>query len=1056
MKRKLMLLLACMFIGIGVVTAQTQKVTGVVISDEDGHPVVGASVLVKGTTIGAITDLDGEFTLSNVPATAKHLVVSYIGMMTQEVSIKPVLKIVLKSDAELLDEVVVTAYGTSTKGAFTGSASTMKAATIEKRQVANVSNALAGAVAGVQIQSSNGQPGSTATVRVRGVGSINAGSNPLYVVDGIPFDGDLASINTQDIETMTVLKDAASTALYGARGANGIIMITTKKGTQGKARITFDTKLGANSRSVKNYDVMSDKAAYMENVYSALYSAGINQLKKSAADANLYANSQINKNSAGGLGYKMYTVPTGESLFGMDGRLNPNATLGYNDGTYYYTPDDWAGEMFESKLRQEYNLTVAGGNDKATYYVSMGLLDDSGIIEGSGFTRYSGRFKGEYKVTEWLKIGANVNYNYAKSNYPGEQTNTASSGNAFYIANMIAPIYPLYVRNASGQIMTNQNRKVYDYGDGESTNFSRSFMSISNPAGDLIYDKTDYLMDIFNSTWYAELNPLKGLTITARWGLNIDNTRYNNLGNTYMGQSASYGGTAYQSHTRTSGLNQQYIANYQFQVGEDNYFDITAGYDGYSMKETNLFASGQNLYNPESYYVSNAIDNIRGGGSAIDYTTIGYLARLNYSYKDTYYANVSFRRDASSRFHKDERWGNFWSGSAAWILSKEGFLQDQEWINLLKLKASFGQQGNDNVGNYYAWQDQWRVTGADGVFSDGTLIFKGNPKLHWETSTTYNVGVDFNLFANKLNGSIEYFGRKSGDMLYYKPTPGSIGYTKLPVNVGSMINRGLEIDLNWNVIQSNKFNWTITANATMIKNKITELAPELEGELIDGTRIFSEGKSMYRMWLVDWAGVNPENGVAQYWAKNADGELYKTENYSAAQSTHRVATDNLMPKVYGGFGMNFDFYGFDASFQCSYQLGGKIYDSGYAAFMHNGSSSYAGRNWHKDISNAWTPDNPNSNIPRLNSQDQYANSTSTRFITKSNYLSLNNITVGYTLPTQLVRKAMIDRVRLFFAAENVALLSSRKGLDPRQSYTSATTALYTPIRTLSGGLNVTF
>ena len=591
-----MLLLTCMFIGIGIVTAQTQKITGVVISEEDGLPIVGASVLVKGTTIGTVTDIDGNFTLPNVPTTAKHLVVSYIGMMTQEVAIKPSLKITLKSDAEILDEVIITAYGTSTKGAFTGSASTVKSGEIEKRQVSNVTKALAGAVAGVQITSSNGQPGTSATVRVRGVGSINAGSAPLYVVDGIPFDGDIASINTQDIESMTVLKDAASTSLYGARGANGIIMITTKKGTQGKARITFDTKLGSNSRAVKNYDVMNSTQDYMEATYSALYNSAIYNLNYDAARANLYANNQITTNSAGGLGYQIYTVPTGEYLFGTNGKLNPNATLGYSDGVNWFTPDNWADEMFQDKLRQEYNLTIAGGGDKANYYISMGLLDDQGVIEGSGFTRYSGRFKGEYKLTEWLKVGANINYNYINSAYPGDQTSTASSGNAFFIANAIAPVYPLYVRSASDkQIMYNGDRKVYDYGDGKSTAFSRSFMSIANPAGDLLYDKTEYLMDVLNMSWFAELNPLKGLTLTARWGLNIDNTRYNNLGNAYMGQSASYGGTAYQAQDRTSGLDQQYIATYNFQLDNKHLFDITAGYDGYRLKWSGIYASGKNL-----------------------------------------------------------------------------------------------------------------------------------------------------------------------------------------------------------------------------------------------------------------------------------------------------------------------------------------------------------------------------------------------------------------------------------------------------------------------------
>ena len=1064
MKRKLMLLLACLFVGIGLVTAQTQKVTGVVISEEDGQPVVGASVLVKGTTLGTITDVDVNFNLSNVPSSAKTLQISYIGMQTQEVAIKPKLKIVLKSDTEVLDEVIVTAYGTSTKGTFTGSASVMKADKIEKRQVSNVSNALAGAVAGVQILSDNGQPGESAKVRIRGVGSINAGMEPLYVVDGVPYDGELSSINSADIETMTVLKDAASTALYGARGANGIIMITTKKGTSGKARINFDAKWGVNSRAIKTYDVMTSPKNYIETAYQSIYNSQIS-LGYSPEDANIRANKILPSGASGGLGYQVYTTAPGELLVGSNGKLNPNATLGYSDGQYYYTPDNWADETFQNNLRQEYNLSAAGGSDKGTYYFAFGYLDDQGVISGSGFKRLNGRFKGDYKLYSWLKIGANVSYVNTESRYPGDQdaNATASSGNAFYIANNMAPIYPLYVRGADKQIMLNNGRKVYDYGDGQSTNFSRSFMSIANPSGDLIYNKREYLSDVINANWFAEITPITGLTISARYGLNIDNTRQNEMGNAYMGQSASYGGTAYQAAIRTYGFDQQYVANYQFALKDVHHFDVTAGYDGYSYEYTLLEGSGQNLYNPESFYLGNVIDKFTIGGKKDLYSTKGFFGRVNYSYNDTYFGNVSYRRDASSRFAPENRWGNFWSASVAWMLTRESFMEDITWVNMLKLKASFGQQGNDDIlypgvlleKNYYPWLDQYKMTGANGTFADGTLLYKGNPDITWETSTSYNIGADFGLFNNKLNGSIEYFGRKSKDMLYNRPTAGSLGYTAVPMNVGSMTNSGVEIDLNYQIMANKKFNWSVNLNATFVKNKINKLHPDLNGKLIDSDRIYEEGESMYRMYLVDYAGVDEKTGEALYWAKDDNGNAIKTPEYSTAEN-YKVATDDMMPTVYGGLGTTLEAYGFDASIQLSYQLGGKIYDTGYRRLMHGGASSSAGWNWHKDIYNAWTPENPTSNIPRLNANDKYTNSASTRWLTSSDYLSINNITVGYTLPQQLVKKVMLDKVRVYFTADNVALISARKGLDPRQSYISATTALYTPIRTISGGISLTF
>ena len=1066
MKRKLMLLMTYLFIGIGLVNAQISKVTGHVTSEEDGLPVVGASILVKGTAVGTVTDIDGNFTLTNVPSSAKTLLISFIGLQSQEVAVKPVVKVVLKSDAEVLDEVVVTAYGTSTKGSFTGSASVMKADKIEKRQVSNVSNALAGAVAGVQILSNNGQPGESAKVRIRGVGSINAGTDPLYVVDGVPYDGDLSSINSADIESMTVLKDAASTALYGARGANGIIMITTKKGTSGKARVNFDAKWGVNSRAVKNYDVMTSPKNYMEKAYEAIYN-GYTQTNGYPADiAHVQANKTLLSNSGGGVGYPVYTVPAGQLLIGSNGMLNPNATLGYmTEYGNWLTPDNWEDEMFQNKLRQEYNINVAGGNDKSTFYMAFGYLDDQGVIEGSGFTRFSGRLKGDYKVTDWLKVGANVNYINSESRYPGDQTNTASSGNAFYIANNIAPIYPMYVRGEDKQIMTLTGRPVYDYGDGKSVpGYSRAFMQIANPAGDLVYNKTNYMRDVFNTNWFAELTPIKGLTVSARFGLNVDNTRLNLLNNPYMGQSAEYNGEVVQAAMRTYGLDQQYVANYNFTLQDIHHFDITAGYDGYTYEYTELSGQGQNLYDPESEFVSNTIDKKNAAGFKQTYATEGFFGRVNYSYDDKYFGNVSYRRDASSRFSPDNRWGDFWAASVAWMITREEFMKNVTWVNMLKLKASFGQQGNDDlllpagksVGgsqkNFYPWMDQYSVMGANGIFSDGTLFAKGNKDITWETSTSYNVGLEFALFNNRLNGSAEYFARKSSDMLYNKPIAGSMGYTYIPMNVGSMTNSGFELDLSYQIFNRKNFSWDVNFNATFVKNKINELHPDLKGQLIDGSSIYEEGESMYRMYLVKYAGVDEETGEALYWVKDKDGKEYAKANYSLAQ-TNKAGTDNLMPKVYGGFGTSIEAYGFDASIQLSYQLGGQIYDSGYR-FMMAGKGE--GQNWHKDIYNAWTPANTKTDVPRLNAQDPFTNALSDRWLISSNYLSINNITVGYTLPSNLVKKMFIEKLRVYFTADNVGLIAKRKGLDPRQSYTTSTNSLYSPIRTISGGISLTF
>jgi len=1067
--KKLILSMLCAVMSIGLLTAQTTKITGTVLSGEDNEPVIGASVIVKGTTIGIVTDFNGYFEL-NVPANARTVQISYVGMITQEVAVQPNMRIILQADTQTLDEVVVTAYGTTTKGAFTGSASVIKAEKIEARQVSNLSNALTGTVAGVQVLSDNGQPGTSAKIRIRGVGSINAGMDPLYVVDGVPFDGDLSSINTQDIESMTVLKDAASTALYGARGANGIIMVTTKRGKSGKAVVNFDAKIGSNSRAIKTYDVMTDPQMYTEKVYEAIYNGASSQLGYTPENANAYANQYIFSTSNGGFGYPIYTLPSGEKLIGMDGRLNPNATLGYSDGEYYYTPDNWGDETFKNKMRQEYNVSVSASNERFNYYASFGYLKDQGIIDNSGFERYAGRLKGEYKVTDWFKVGGNFGYTNSNSRYPGDQDSnaTSSSANAFFISNNIAPVYPLYVRDASGNIMRDEalGTPIYDYGDGVSTNRSRKFMQIANPAGALTYDKEMYLMDIMNLTWFGELTPITGLTLTARYGLHIDNTRYNSLGNRKYGQSASYGGTAYQQHMRTYGFDQQYIGNYQFTLSDINHFDITVGYDGYDYKQTNVDASGQELYNPYSYYINNTINQRLGYGAKKAYATEGYFGRVNYNYNDTYFGSVSYRRDGSSRFNKDNRWGNFFSASAAWMISNESFMETVTWVDMLKLKASFGQQGNDDLRysnatmskNYYPYLDQFKVTGDKDVFADGTLYYKGNPDITWETSTSYNIGVDFALFKNRLTGTLEYFGRESKDMLYNKPVSPTAGYSSIPMNIGSMRNSGLEVDLGYQIIKTRNISWDVNLNATFIKNKILELHPDLQGEMITGNRIYEEGESMYRMYLARYAGVDSETGLSQYWIKDDNGNDVITTNWTTAND-NKAATDDLLPTVYGGFGTSLNAYGFDFAIQMSYQLGGKIYDQGYLQVMHGGETNNGGRNWHKDILKSWTPDNKNATVPRVNSlapQSGYANNHSDRWLESSDYLSINNISLGYTLPQNIIEKLSLSRLRVYVAADNVALISARKGLDPRQSFTSATTSLYTPIRTISGGVNVTF
>ena len=1087
--KKVLFMLAFILGGIGLATAQTSQVSGVVYSEADGEPVIGASVLVVGTNQGVATDIEGKFVISDVPASATTLRVSYIGMATQEVKILrgKTIKVTLTEDGMALDDVMVVAYGTVKKSAFTGSASVVDAEKLEDRQVSNITNALSGTMAGVQTLSANGQPGTSSTVRIRGIGSLYASNTPLYVVDGIPFDGDISSINPADIESMSVLKDAAAAALYGARGANGVIMVTTKKGKTHDARISFDAKWGRNERQLPNYDVLETADSYMETLYQAYRNNGYYSLGYDAAKAHAYANANL----FSGLGYQMYTLNGADGLIGLDGKVNPLATLGYSDGVNTITPDDWTAGTINSQMRQEYNLGVSGGTDRISYYFSAGYLEDGGIIENSGFNRLSTRMNVEYQAKKWLKFGTNLAYTNSTSRYPGDQTTTNSSANAFLMANMIAPVYPMYVRDAKGNIKYDKTSglPVYDYGNGKETAYSRNWMSISNPIGDLQYNTEEYLMDILNNKWYAELTPLKGLKLTASLGSHIDNTRYHSVGNAKYGQSASYGGTAYQYHMHTEAVNQQYLATYNKTYGKSSY-DLLAGYEAYDYRYEEMYASGQNLYKEGDFTVNNTIDQKRGGGSATAYSTRGILSRFNYNYDDKYFASASYRRDASSRFHPDNRWGNFYSASAAWVVSKENFMSDVDFVDIWKLKASFGQQGNDGIGNNYAYIDQFAVTGADGSFADGNLAYKGNKDITWEKSNSFNVGTDFSLWKSKLSGTVEYFDRTTSDMLYNKPVANSNGYSSIPMNIGSMKNYGWEVELNANLYEGRNLRWDAYGNATFVKNKIIALHPELNGKFISGSTIYEEGESMYQLYLIKYAGVDPNSGKALYYAKTQmtedqakaellekygieepkqeqideliedfdknRAEVYVTEDAQAAQDTYKCATGDLLPKVYGGFGTSLEFHGFDLSVQFAYQLGGKLWDYTYQDLMHNGKSGDVGQNWHKDIANAWTPENRITDVPRLNGSDMYGNADSDRWLISSNYLSVNNITLGYNFPKAWLRGMGISSLRVYGVADNLALLTARKGMDPRKGFSTTSSATYGALRTFSAGVKLTF
>lgn len=1046
-------------------------VSGTVTDASNGEPVPFASIQLKGTMTGANTDGEGKYQME-VPAEGV-LIFSSIGYRTVEVEIAGVAlhDIVLHPDSEMLEETIVVAYGTATRSSFTGSASSVDSDKLAERSVSNVSTALSGQLSGVQVVQSSGRPGEDATIRIRGIGSMSASNNPLYILDGVPYDGSISNINPADIESMTVLKDAAANAIYGARGANGVILITTKKGKTGEAKVTIDAKWGSNRRAIPNYDVIESPGQYYELMYRALYNSQITA-GLTSAEAYRYADNTLLNTANGGIGYQVFTVPTGEKLIGTNFKLNPNATLGYSDGEYYYIPDDWYDAIFgKGNLRQEYNATVSGSTERINYYASFGYLDDNGIVNNSGFSRYSGRGKVDYQAKDWLRIGTNMSYSQAT--YTGNANEeSGSSANLFYMANMIAPIYPMYVRDDSGKVMYESatGTPIYDNG-ANSTNAQRPFMGNARPGAMIDNDRYTDINTTFYGQWYAHITPVKGLTLSVNYSLTESNDRVSALSSRWGGSDAESDGATTVTHQRVSGINTQYLANYKTSFGKHS-IEALAGYEQYRLKVQVLQGYNDHLYNPFVGELGNAggTTNKVANSYTDNYMTEGILSRVQYSYADKYFLSASYRHDGSSRFAPGHRWGDFGSLGGAWLISDESFMAGtRQWLDMLKFKASWGVQGNDNLGNYYPYADQYEVTYSEttGEYSK-TMTYKGNSEITWETSYSFNTGFDFAFFGDRLGGTLEYFNRTTADLLYNKPVPNSTGITTgyIPTNVGRIVNQGLELDIYGTILRTRNIDWSANFNLTYLSNRIADLDESVRDTGIKETsRIYKIGGSLYQAYYKRFAGVDHNTGEALYYI-DPDGvdddptnDWETTTDYSLARQADCGST--LAP-VYGGFGTTLALYGFDVSIQFSYQLGGRLYDGTYQSLMHTGTSSTAGTNWHTDILDAWSPENPGSNIPRLNAGDDSYQLDSDRFLVSSNYLSINNITIGYTFPEKWLKKLHIASLRVYATGDNLWVFSARRGLDPRMFFGGTGGSInngnftYSSMRNISGGITLTF
>ena len=1064
MEKRLMTFIACLFLSIGMALAQTQ-VSGTVTSSEDGSPVIGASIKVVGTNTGTVTNIDGNFSL-NVSANAK-LEVSYIGMVTKTVKAAKNMKIVLDTDNQSLDEVMVVAYGTAKKSAFTGSAAVVGSEELSKKVTTNVADALVGSVSGLQMRGSSGQPGaSQGSINIRGIASMYADTDPLVIVDGAPYSASLSNIPTDDIESVTVLKDAASAALYGARGAAGVIIVTTKKGANKEGKINVDMKWGVNSRAVPEYDVITDPGQYYEAVYSEFYNKYYYGNGMSANAANVKANTtMLNK-----LAYNVYSYPTGEQLIGLDGKLNPNATLGRmvtaaNGQSYYLTPDDWSDAVFQNSLRQEYNVNASGGTERSSYYASLGYLNDEGIIKNSSFERLTARLKADYQVKKWLKVGANIAF------VNSTQDANANLGTSLSFTSSMAPIFPLYLRqkDENGNIFIPTDERglpLYDLGSS-TLGVNRPFLNNTNPVASNNYDKSQTKGHQLNGTFTADFQItdfLKAnLTSTIIWGQS-NSTAY---ANPFFGAKTVVKGELGKASSESWRQNHVQTLTYFDNFGKHN-VTLMLGHEYYKINTTNLSATAEGGFSPSILQISAFAKKKDSSGYESGYNVEGYFGNAQYNYDNKYFGSFSYRRDASSRFAKENRWGSFWSVGAAWLINKEAWF-NAPWVDELKLKASIGQQGNDNI-RPWAYTDVYTLSQVSDTEMSASFARLGNKNITWETTTNFNIGTEFSFFKGRLSGSFDFYTKKTTDLLFWLNVPESQGTRGYYNNIGDIRNTGVELTLTGHIFRTKDFDWSVTANLAHNKTKILKLDSSKKnqyGGFYDKSAMdytlywYKEGGPLYNGYLHKYAGVN-EKGEALYWVDEdvSENEItghpgkklsYTTTNASKASM---YETGSLLPKVSGGLSTTVSYKGFDASLSFDFQIGGKVYDMKYAGLMSPMTeNSSGGAAIHKDYLKSWSTNNTSSNLPRWQFGDDNGQ-VSDRFLTNAGYFNFQSFTLGYTLPKNLV--PYFSKIRVYCSGENLGFISARKGLDPRFSYDGVTGTSYSPTRNISGGIQLTF
>ena len=1051
--------------------AQGKKVSGTV-SDDNGLPLPGSTIIIKGTTSGVSTDFDGNYSIN--ASVGDVLTFNYVGYADQNKTVgsSNVINVTMLADTSL-EEVIVIGYGSTTKEQFVGTAAKVETENITAKANGNFSQALRGEVAGVQVTTGSGAPGSDATIRIRGTGSVNGNRSPLYVVDGAPYASDISAINPSDIADITILKDAAATSIYGSRGSNGVILVTTKKGKSGTSNISVDVRTSINSLMLPQYSVITSPEEYIETTYSSLVNKGRIQGEPNPngwASDNLYGTVE-GINSA----YNIWDVPGNQLINQSTGRFNEGINR-------RWTPTLWSDAAFGTGVRQEANIQFDGGDEKTQYAASFGYLDDEGFVTNSGYTRYTTRINLQHKPKEWLRVGANMAFTGAQYNRSsGSEGSTGSSGNIFALTSTTPSIYDVFLRDTDGNLIADPifGGNQYDYGN----DYGRRAWNATNGIADSKYDVSRTNSITLLGNFNLGIDFTEWLSLDIRYSGQFGDTDSASRGNPYYGGNA---GSGFLSKSLSQNVNQNWnqILKFNTNIGELN-IDGIIGHESNENRFKNMNAAAQNAILPNNLDLDQyTIPFGRAGSYSQAYTLESWLGAVNLSYDGKYFLSSSVRRDGSSRFIKN-KWGTFGSVGLGWVMSKEDFFPQDSFVDYFKVKGSFGINGDQGNNLQYGWQIFGINQTPDGSYSFTQSSTLANRELTWEEREKSQIGFETILFDGKVTLDMDYFSDKTKNMFFNQTLPGSSGSTLIQYNDGVLANRGLEFNANINLIQTEDFSMSLNVNGAMLTNELEEMPTDYftgEPKVLDGR--YSAGKSLYDWYMREWAGVNPATGTAMwnlyyddmnndgifdsgdsainsmtlYMDEFPDANVQKTSTETYSDATQKYVGKNNQPDIAGGFRLNAAYKNFDISAQFTYSIGGYIYDNGYATIMQN--RSLAGSdNFHTDARNAWKQPGDITNVPRLSagySTDVQHNSYSTRFLTKADYLSLNNVRLGYALPKDAVSKAKLENVSFYVSGDNLMMLSARKGLNPQTLISSSGSGIYMPMTTFSIGTKIQF